>query len=137
MKFFSRQLFRLRGSVGLSDLRELSVDVLVLRRSKADQQTAFELPSRRDSLSAFNPIIPLNDVSFKVDGSDLHHGSLRGPIIMEVALRARKPSRRVSIFPTREVHLVCRCWIHCVFFFPWRVPFAIWTLALLRSRRAQ
>ncbi|RWW73165.1 hypothetical protein BHE74_00018977 [Ensete ventricosum] len=76
----------------LSDLHELSVDVLVLKWSKAYQQTAFELPPHQDSLSVFKPIIPLYGISFKVDGSDVHHGSLRGSVITGVALRIRKPS---------------------------------------------
>ncbi|RZR71079.1 hypothetical protein BHM03_00003406 [Ensete ventricosum] len=45
-------------------------------------------------------IVPLYSVSLKVDCSDVHHGSLRGLVIMEVAFGARKPSHRVSIFPS-------------------------------------
>ncbi|RWW82231.1 hypothetical protein BHE74_00009326 [Ensete ventricosum] len=59
--------------------------------------TAFELPPHRDSLSMFKPILPLYSISFKVDGNDVHHGSLWGPVIMEVAFSVLKPSRRVSI----------------------------------------
>ncbi|RRT47617.1 hypothetical protein B296_00021262 [Ensete ventricosum] len=70
----------------------------------SSNQTTFELPPHRDTLSVFKQIIPLYGISFKVDGSDVYHRSLQGPMIMEVAFRLRKPSRRVSIFPSREVH---------------------------------
>ncbi|RWW54908.1 hypothetical protein BHE74_00038475 [Ensete ventricosum] len=94
------------GSIirGLSDLRELTVDVLVLERSKADQQPALELSPCRDSLGVLKPIVPLYCVSLKVDDSDVNHRSLRCPVISQVAFRARKLSRRVSLFPSREVH---------------------------------
>ncbi|RWV92384.1 hypothetical protein GW17_00045250 [Ensete ventricosum] len=51
----------------------------------------------------FEPIIPLYGISFKVDGSDVHHGNLRGSMKIEVA-RAQKPSCWIFIFPSREVH---------------------------------
>ncbi|RWW42449.1 hypothetical protein BHE74_00052003 [Ensete ventricosum] len=89
---------------GLLDLRELIVDVLVFGWSKADQQPTLELSPRRDSLCVLKPIVPLYWISLKVDDSDVHHGSLWCLVIAEVAFFTRNPSRRVSVFPSREVH---------------------------------
>ncbi|RWW06875.1 hypothetical protein BHE74_00042656 [Ensete ventricosum] len=65
---------------------------------------ALELSPRHDSLDVLKPIAPLYCISLKVDDSDVHHKSLRCPVITEVAFRTRKPSHRVSFFPSREVH---------------------------------
>ncbi|RWW48644.1 hypothetical protein BHE74_00045265 [Ensete ventricosum] len=82
----------------LSDLHELFFDIFVLGRSKAIQQSAFELYPRRDSLGVFKPIVPSNCISFEVDDSGVYHGSLRCPVITKVAFRARKPScRRAAV----------------------------------------
>ncbi|RWV86342.1 hypothetical protein GW17_00051776 [Ensete ventricosum] len=50
------------------------------------------------------PIVPLYGVSLRVDGSDVHHGSLRGSVITEVVFRTQKPSRHVFVFPSGKVH---------------------------------
>ncbi|RWW51310.1 hypothetical protein BHE74_00042447 [Ensete ventricosum] len=65
---------------------------------------AFELYPCQDSLGVFKPIVPLNCISFEVDDSDVHHGSLRYSVIVEIAFGAREPSYGVSLFPSREVH---------------------------------
>ncbi|RWW69763.1 hypothetical protein BHE74_00022599 [Ensete ventricosum] len=128
-KLFSRKFLRLRGRLEVDRAGGLYV------AGHGMGLTAFESPPRRDSLNVFKPIIPLYGVSFKVDGSDVHHGSLRSPVITKVALRARKLSRRVSIFPSREVHPhACRCWIRHVFFFLWRVLYDLdYRLAAISS----
>ncbi|RRT66158.1 hypothetical protein B296_00021400 [Ensete ventricosum] len=87
-----------------SGQRKLLIDVLVFGRSKADQQSTLELSTRWDSVGVLKPIIPLYCISLEVDGSDVHHESLRCPVKAEVVFFARKPSRRVSFFPSREVH---------------------------------
>ncbi|RZR78762.1 hypothetical protein BHM03_00004287 [Ensete ventricosum] len=88
----------------LANLHKLVIRVLVLHRSKANQQLALEFPPLWDSVGVLKTIIPLYDISFKVDGSDVHHASLWCLVIMKVPFRVRKSSRRVSIFPSREVH---------------------------------
>ncbi|RZS07072.1 hypothetical protein BHM03_00037903 [Ensete ventricosum] len=104
-KLFCRKFLWLRGAVrSLSNLRKLSVDVLVFGWSKEIQQPAFELYPCQDSLGVFKPIVPLNCISFEVDDSDVHHGSLRYSVIAEIAFGAREPSYGVSLFPSREVH---------------------------------
>ncbi|RWV84647.1 hypothetical protein GW17_00053624, partial [Ensete ventricosum] len=51
----------------LSDLGKLTVDILVLSRSKAVQQCIIELYPYRITIVIFKPIIPLYSISFKVD----------------------------------------------------------------------
>ncbi|RRT33642.1 hypothetical protein B296_00039554 [Ensete ventricosum] len=55
---------------------------------------------RESSMGVFKPIIPLNSISLKVCGSDLHQCGIDGSIEPKIALRARDPSDRVSFFPS-------------------------------------
>ncbi|RZR94565.1 hypothetical protein BHM03_00023271, partial [Ensete ventricosum] len=63
-----------------------------------------ELYPRRSPIVVFKPIVPSYSISFKVDDSGVHHGILRCLVMTEVTLGTRNPSRRVSFFPSREVH---------------------------------
>ncbi|RRT36430.1 hypothetical protein B296_00047220 [Ensete ventricosum] len=88
-KLFCRKFLWLRGTA-----KEIA----------AIKQLAFELYPCQDSLGVFKPIVPLNCISFEVDDSDVHHGSLRYSVIVEIEFGAREPSYGVSLFPSREVH---------------------------------
>ncbi|RWV96139.1 hypothetical protein GW17_00041173 [Ensete ventricosum] len=53
------------------------------------------------------PIKPLNSISLKVDGSNLHP-SIVSSVESKIPFRMRDPSDRVSFFPSREVNLHAR-----------------------------
>ncbi|RWV77962.1 hypothetical protein GW17_00061141 [Ensete ventricosum] len=67
----------------LKDFSELSINVLVLRWSEANQELSLELSPRRDSVIGLVQIIPLDHISFKLNGDDLHLGFLRSPMKMK------------------------------------------------------
>ncbi|RZS15222.1 hypothetical protein BHM03_00047037 [Ensete ventricosum] len=67
----------------LTDFSELSINVLVLRWFEANQELSLELSPRKDSVIGLVQIIPLDCVSFKLNGGDLHLGFLRSPVKMK------------------------------------------------------
>ncbi|RWW61958.1 hypothetical protein BHE74_00030936 [Ensete ventricosum] len=62
----------------LADFGELSIHVLVLRWSEADQKLALEPLPRGYSVSVFVPIVPLDCVPFELHRGYVHVGFLRG-----------------------------------------------------------
>ncbi|RRT82017.1 hypothetical protein B296_00009330 [Ensete ventricosum] len=61
---------------GLTNFGELSIYVFVLRWFETNQKPAFELLPQGFSMSMLVPIVPLDRVSFKLNGGDLHLGFL-------------------------------------------------------------
>ncbi|RWV90316.1 hypothetical protein GW17_00047493 [Ensete ventricosum] len=72
---FTKRRPRLIGRF-MMDFSELSINVLLLRWSKANQELSLELSPRRDSVISLVQIIPLDRVSFKLNGGDLYLGFL-------------------------------------------------------------
>ncbi|RWV80496.1 hypothetical protein GW17_00058230 [Ensete ventricosum] len=66
------------------DFSELSINVLVLRCSEVNQELSLELSPRRDSVIGLVQIAPLDRVSFKLNGGDLHLGFLRKELLKSV-----------------------------------------------------
>ncbi|RRT37251.1 hypothetical protein B296_00042837 [Ensete ventricosum] len=72
-------LWQHKLSLSLTDFSELSINVLVLRWFKANQELSLELSPRKDSVIGLVQIIPLDCISFKLNGGDLHLGFFRSP----------------------------------------------------------
>ena len=84
--------------------RILSVNILVIGWSEADQQSFFELLPWKDSISMFKLVKPLYSIPFKMYSYNFHHRCIRDFVVPKISLRARDPTNRVSFFPSREVH---------------------------------
>ncbi|RRT32515.1 hypothetical protein B296_00023643 [Ensete ventricosum] len=79
------------------DFSELSINVLVLRWSEANQELSLELSlelsPRRDSVIGLVQIIPLDCISFKLNGGDLHLGFLWSPVRLRLRRKATTTTR--------------------------------------------
>ncbi|RRT70932.1 hypothetical protein B296_00027616 [Ensete ventricosum] len=80
---FKPSLIFLRGR-GLTNLRQLAICVLVLRWSKADQQSTFELPPYRYIMCMLEPVILLDHVSLEVYDGDVDHRCFRSFVDVKV-----------------------------------------------------
>ncbi|RZS10509.1 hypothetical protein BHM03_00041747 [Ensete ventricosum] len=60
-------------------------------------------------MGVLEPIELLNNISLEVDGRNLYPCSIDDSVEPKIALRARDPSDRVSLFPSWKVHL--HAWI--------------------------
>ncbi|RWW67205.1 hypothetical protein BHE74_00025364 [Ensete ventricosum] len=75
------------------DFSELSINVVVLRCSEANQELSLELSPRRDSVIGLVQIAPLDRVCFKLNGGDLYLGFLRSPVRLLLRRKAAAASR--------------------------------------------
>ncbi|RWW47940.1 hypothetical protein BHE74_00046038 [Ensete ventricosum] len=96
----------------LTNFGELSINVLVLRQSEANQELSLELSPRGDSVIGLVQIIPLDRITFELSKNYLHHGFLRSPVKMKKLSAREIQLIGFSIFLSGK--FLPLAWVFCV-----------------------